>query len=75
MKKGIDKHYVSRAYYACNMTEKSKSNRKRAVNLTLAPDAIRKGNSLKKKLCRPSLSNVVEFLVEEKYEQVLAAAN
>lgn len=42
-----------------------KSGRKASVNLTLSPEAIRQGQVLKEQMRRPSLSNVVEYLIEE----------
>jgi hypothetical protein len=45
--------------------DKTRTNRRKAVNLTLSAATIRKGNRLKTDLKRPSFSNVVEFLIEQ----------
>jgi hypothetical protein len=41
----------------------TKSIRRPAINLTLSPEAIRRGRKLQKEMNRPSLSNVVEHLL------------
>jgi len=48
------------------MTKATQQNRnKKPVNLTLSKETIRRGNELKKSLCRPSFSNLVEALIQE----------
>ena len=41
---------------------------KESVNLYLSKETIEKAQRLKIALCRPSVSNVVEFLIEEAKE-------
>jgi hypothetical protein len=45
--------------------DKTKKTRKQAVNLSLSVQAVKMGNRLKKQLRRPSLTNVIEYLIEE----------
>jgi hypothetical protein len=49
--------------------DKTKSGRRRPVNLTLSPDAIRKGHALKKVLVRDSFSSVTEFLIVQAWKE------
>jgi hypothetical protein len=46
-----------------------KKDRKRPVNLTLTPEAVRLGKALKKQLHRGSFSNVVEHLIIEAHKK------
>lgn len=51
----------------------TKKPRKAAINLTLSKEAVRQGKALVKVLKRPSLSNVVEYLIEQAASKEKAA--
>lgn len=54
-----------RIFSAMALLKGSKTSRRPAVNLTLSPDVIRRGRQLARVMNRPSLSNVVEFLIDQ----------
>lgn len=45
------------------------SNRRPAVNLTLSPRTLRQGRKLQRLMHRPSLSNVVEYLITQESQR------
>lgn len=51
------------------------ANRRPAVNLSLSRRAIRQGRRLQREMNRPSLSNVVEFLILQKEKDRKAVNN
>jgi len=51
-------------------THNTKPTNKTATNLSLSKSARTKGNRLKEILHRPSLSNVIEFLIEQKADEL-----
>jgi hypothetical protein len=53
-------------------TKKVSKRVKRAVNLTLSKQTIRQGEILQEQLRRPSLSNVVEYLIDKAAEKTAA---
>lgn len=61
-----------RILHAMN-AQTTKKPRKAAINLTLSKEAVRQGKALVKVLKRPSLSNVVEYLIEQAASKEKAA--
>lgn len=59
---------------AIALSEKPKSNRRPAVNLSLSPATIRRGRQLQRVLNRPSLSNVVEHLIHQENQRIKGQA-